>query len=126
MNTCPFCAVSADRILLQNELMAAIHDAFPLSKGHTLVIPRRHVTSVFELNEDEFVAMWLTVHEVRKVLQTAHRPSAFNVGINDGKEAGQTVSHAHVHVIPRYTGDVPDPRGGVRSVLPSKARYWTE
>jgi len=102
----------------------AIRDAFPLSEGHTLVIPRRHVLSLFELSPDEQVDAWRLVAQVRAELAKQFSPDAFNIGLNDGAAAGQTVPHAHIHVIPRYRGDVPDPRGGVRWVIPQKAAYW--
>jgi len=126
MNTCPFCAFAAARVLVENDLALAVYDSFPLSNGHTLIVPRRHVASVFDLSEVEFEALWSMLKLARSRLRALHAPAAFNVGINDGNEAGQTVDHAHVHLIPRYVGDVPDPRGGVRWVLPARARYWTE
>jgi len=96
-----------------------------VSDGHTLVLPRRHVASLYDLDHDEQRAIWAMVGEVRSELAERVRPDGFNVGLNDGKAAGQTVAHAHVHVIPRFNGDVADPRGGVRWVLPAKAAYWT-
>ena len=105
---------------------AALRDGFPVSDGHTLVLPRRHVQSVFELAGEEQQEVWSLVAEVRDRLRSTlgSVPDGFNVGPNDGVQAGQTVMHAHVHVIPRYKGDMPDPRGGIRWVLPRKANYW--
>lgn len=102
----------------------AVYDANPLSAGHTLIIPRRHVKSVFELSRSDRKALWTFVHDVQNKLAKMHSPAAFTVGLNDGEQAGQTVDHAHVHLIPRYDGDVGDPRGGIRWVLPQRARYW--
>lgn len=121
---CPFCRLETNRILLESEFAVAFSDGFPVAKGHTLVIPKRHVASLFELSGDEQAAVWALVAQVRAVLLAELRPDGFNVGLNDGPAAGQTVMHAHVHVIPRRHGDVADPRGGVRWVVPGKAAYW--
>lgn len=121
---CPFCTLAPPRVLAEGEFVVASRDYYPVSDGHTLVFPKRHVLSIFDLNEGEFAALWQMVTGVRAELVRTHRPTAFNIGINDGTAAGQTVPHAHVHVIPRYDGDVRDPRGGVRWVIPSKATYW--
>jgi diadenosine tetraphosphate (Ap4A) HIT family hydrolase len=102
----------------------AFPDGFPLSQGHTLVIPRRHVTSLFELPVEVQQDIWQLVSAVRQQIATTYGAIAFNVGLNDGVAAGQTVHHAHIHVIPRYHGDVEDPRGGVRWVIPTRAAYW--
>jgi diadenosine tetraphosphate (Ap4A) HIT family hydrolase len=109
---------------MANEAAIAFSDAFPVAEGHTLVAPRRHVTSLFDLPVEEQVALWRLVALVRGKLLEELRPDGFNVGVNDGPAAGQTVLHAHVHVIPRRVGDVGDPRGGVRWVVPDKAAYW--
>ncbi len=124
MNECPFCEIAPNRLLMQNELVLAFLDNYPVSTGHSLVIPKRHVASVFELSKEEFAALWQMVSEIRSRLVELHAPAGFNVGLNDGDAAGQTVPHAHVHVIPRYAGDVADPRGGVRWVIAEKAVYW--
>ena len=102
----------------------ALRDAFPISEGHTLVVPRRHVASLFDLTPEEQTELWQLVAHVRAELVDKFHPDAFNIGINDGEAAGQTVPHAHIHVIPRYHGDLADPRGGVRWVIPEKAAYW--
>ena len=122
--TCPFCNLEADKILLENDVGIALRDAFPVTEGHTLVIPKQHVVSLFDLDADEQAALWQLAAEVRARLVEEFHPAGFNVGVNDGRAAGQTVMHAHIHVIPRYTGDATDPRGGVRQVIPKKARYW--
>jgi diadenosine tetraphosphate (Ap4A) HIT family hydrolase len=123
-NECPFCDVNANRVLMQNDLVLAFFDNYAVSNGHTLVISKRHVVSLFELDKPEFVAIWSMVAQVRLKLMELHSPQGFNIGLNDGKAAGQTVNHAHIHVIPRYQGDVSDPRGGIRWVIPAKATYW--
>ena len=122
---CPFCSLKPERLWLQTPTTLALRDGYPLTEGHTLVIPRRHVASLFDLPAEELARTWSQVAEVRRLLQETFSPDGFNIGLNDGEAAGQTVLHAHVHVIPRYNHDVPDPRGGVRWVLPSKAAYWS-
>jgi diadenosine tetraphosphate (Ap4A) HIT family hydrolase len=122
---CPFCSIDVGRVLASNEHAVAFADGYAVSRGHTLVVPRRHVASLFDLTPDEQAALWTLVAEVRRRLLDELTPDAFNIGLNDGVAAGQTVMHAHVHVIPRWSGDVPDPRGGVRWVIPAKARYWS-
>ncbi len=95
-----------------------------MSNGHTLVVPKLHLASFFGLPRDDQADIWRLVAEVRSTLLSELQPDGFNIGMNDGKTAGQTVEHAHIHVIPRFRGDVDDPRGGVRWVLPARARYW--
>jgi diadenosine tetraphosphate (Ap4A) HIT family hydrolase len=113
------------RWVSENNHAFAIRDIFPVSVGHTLVIPKREVVSIFDLSVEEVTACWSLVaqqrDELMRTLQPA--PDAFNVGINDGALAGQTISHAHIHLIPRYRGDHPNPRGGVRAVIPGKGPY---
>jgi diadenosine tetraphosphate (Ap4A) HIT family hydrolase len=125
-NQCPFCDIEASRIQLENGVGIAILDAFPVSEGHTLVIPKKHVVSLYDLPTNEQAALWQLVSEVRSNLSHKLKPDGFNIGINDGRAAGQTVMHAHIHVIPRRIGDDPDPRGGIRRVNTEKAKYWTE
>jgi diadenosine tetraphosphate (Ap4A) HIT family hydrolase len=125
LDACPFCTVSPDRITLKNEYALAFADGYPVAQRHTLVVPRQHVASVFDLGPVEQAAVWALVSEVRAQWQDYQHPDGFTIGVNDGVAAGQTVAHAHVHVIPRWHGDVPDPRGGVRWVIPGKADYWS-
>ncbi len=123
---CPFCQLEQRRIMLENDFAAAFPDGFPIANGHTLVVPKRHVASLFDLSEEEQEALWKLVAQVRGRLMAELKPDGFNIGLNDGPAAGQTVMHAHVHVIPRRQGDTEDPRGGVRWILPKKAQYWGE
>jgi diadenosine tetraphosphate (Ap4A) HIT family hydrolase len=109
---------------MANEVAVALPDAHPLADGHTLVVPRKHVGSVYELSVTDQAAIWKLVGEVREQLLAKYQPDAFNIGVNDGFAAGQTVSHAHIHIIPRRHGDVPDPRGGIRWILAENAAYW--
>ena len=121
---CPFCDVDQARIAWASSHAVALRDGFPVSEGHTLIVPRRHVESVFDLETAELSSVWELVAAARKELTARLSPDGFTVGVNDGVAAGQTVEHAHVHVIPRFEGDVEDPRGGVRWVRPDRAAYW--
>jgi diadenosine tetraphosphate (Ap4A) HIT family hydrolase len=103
--------------------VVAFPDAYPVSPGHTLVVPRRHAPTFFDTSPDEQTALFAAVIEIRRALDAALHPDGYNVGFNAGLVAGQTVMHAHLHVIPRYAGDVADPRGGVRGVIPSRQNY---
>ena len=122
---CPFCPPPSDRVVATNDLAVAIRDGYPVSPGHTLVIPKRHVASLADITKDEAAALWSLLAEARTQLDTEMKPDGYNVGVNDGRAAGQTVMHLHVHLIPRYEGDRSDPRGGVRWVIPEKADYWS-
>lgn len=123
-NACPFCSLPADRVVLENRAAVAVRDGFPVTVGHSLVIPRRHAETVFELTEEEIADCFRLVFGLRERL-LAEDPSitGFNVGINAGRDAGQTVFHCHIHVIPRRPGDVERPRGGVRNIIPGKGDY---
>lgn len=124
---CPFCArIASDQALLRDGAAVAIPDAFPLNPGHSLVVPRRHVADLFSLPAVEQADVWRLVATVRERVLAERHPDGFNVGLNVGAAAGQTVDHAHVHVIPRFRGDVSDPRGGVRWVVPVRAAYWKD
>ena len=121
---CPFCTLPESRIVDSNAFGVTIRDAYPVSPGHTLVIPRRHVGSFFEITEAERSGLMDLLSNAKIMVQADLAPAGYNIGINDGASAGQTVPHLHIHLIPRYTGDLPDPRGGVRWVSPAKAKYW--
>ena len=125
MLACPFCTLPPERILLISAHGVIIRDGFPISPGHTLVIPRRHVDSFFNLTADERADLLGLLDQAKAGIDKEFKPDTYNVGINDGPAAGQTVPHLHIHLIPRYTGDVPDPRGGVRWIIPEKADYWS-
>ena len=120
---CPFCSLPAERIVETNGQALAVADAFPVSAGHTLVVPRRHVTSFFELTEDEVAAVYAVLRRVKVRLDETLKPGGYNVGVNIGQVAGQTIAHVHVHLIPRYADDVADPVGGVRNIIPGRGRY---
>ena len=124
---CVFCErIAAGDISAQTHLAVAFPDGYPVSPGHTLVVPRRHEPDYFALEPDEQRALWSLAVEVRSRLERQHQPAGYNVGVNVGEAGGQTVSHVHLHVIPRYEGDVEDPRGGVRHVIPERAAWWEE
>jgi diadenosine tetraphosphate (Ap4A) HIT family hydrolase len=125
-STCPFCdLVTGDGLLLDRGLAVGVADAFPLTPGHSLVIPRRHEADFFALTDSERSAMLDVAAELHALLKRQHNFDGVNLGLNNGAAAGQTVPHAHLHVIPRYTGDTPDPRGGVRWLFPDRAAYWS-
>ena len=125
MTSCVFCErLASDDVTAASELAAVFPDAFPLTRGHILILPRRHESDYFRLTRDEQAAMWELVNALRDRFASEQRTDGFNLGVNVGAAAGQTVGHAHIHVIPRYAGDVDDPRGGIRWIIPAKARYW--
>lgn len=125
MKTCPFCTLDHTRIIGSNTHAMAIMDGFPISTGHALIIPKRHIASIFEATREEREALFDLLELVKIDLQEKYNPDGFNIGINDGAAAGQTVMHLHIHLIPRYIGDQTDPRGGVRWIFPDKADYWS-
>ena len=108
----------------ENANAIATRDAYPVSPGHTLLIPRRHTGSFFDLSDQERSDLLALLDRAKLVLDEEFQPQGYNIGINDGSAAGQTVPHLHLHLIPRFDGDLPDPRGGVRWVIPDKAKYW--
>lgn len=121
---CPFCHLDKSREIIAESPMAyAIFDIFPVCNGHALIIPWRHCSDYFELSLEEQSACWLLINEVKKVVDKQYQPDGYNVGININFSAGQTIPHVHFHLIPRYKGDIIDPRGGVRGVIPEKKSY---
>lgn len=123
-NDCPFCNPDSERELIAESATAyAIYDKFPVNEGHALIIPKKHIEDYFELTFKEQSAMLLMLNYVRNILKDRFNPDGFNVGINIDKAGGQTIPHVHIHIIPRYLGDVAEPRGGVRGVIPDKRDY---
>jgi diadenosine tetraphosphate (Ap4A) HIT family hydrolase len=122
-NECLFCTLPAERIIARNAHALAIADAFPVSPGHTLIIPHRHISSFFHLTGEELLALYDLLHHAKGHLDSTLEPKGYNIGVNDGQAAGQTVMHLHIHLIPRFVGDVADPRGGVRHLIPGKGLY---
>jgi len=123
---CPFCSKGFEEIILENDLAMAFYDAFPVNPGHVLIVPKRHIESLFEAGSDEIAAMNDLLLKVREALDARFKPDGYNIGVNVGRAAGQTIFHLHVHVIPRYEGDVPDPRGGIRRIKKSLVPYLAE
>jgi len=120
---CPFCNPIAEDIVARNELCYALWDRFPVSRGHTLVVPFRHTPDFFSTTVEEKAAVMALITSRKDVIEENFTPAGYNIGFNVGTAAGQTVMHCHCHVIPRYAGDVGDPRGGVRGVVPGKRGY---
>jgi diadenosine tetraphosphate (Ap4A) HIT family hydrolase len=120
---CPFCSPFADEIVAKNDLCYSRWDRFPVSKGHLLVMPFRHAIDYFSLTEEEKQALFALIDECKEVVEENFRPAGYNIGFNIGEAAGQTVMHCHCHMIPRYVGDVKEPKGGIRGVLPEKRSY---
>jgi ATP adenylyltransferase len=124
MTTCPFCNPPTERVTFEEPLAFALRDAYPATPLHSLVIPRRHVADYFSLTTEELLACDYLLRQLREALTTEdHTIEGFNIGVNVGAVAGQTVFHCHFHLIPRRPGDVENPRGGVRHVIPGKGAY---
>ena len=121
MMKCVFCEISD--IVLENEWAIAFFDKYPVNKGHLLIIPKRHVEQYFDLTEQERLAIDQLLFRAKKMLDDQYQPDGYNIGVNCGEAAGQTIFHVHVHLIPRFVGDMVDPRGGVRGVIPDRQKY---
>jgi len=126
MTTCPFCTIALEKIIAQSAHTFTVRDTLPVSPGHTLIVPKRHIASIFEATKDEVAALWQSLENARTSLFKEFSLDGFNIGINDGLASGQTILHLHIHLIPRYNGDMPDPRGGIRWIFPDKAVYWKD
>jgi len=110
-------------LIHQGKLTFISQDKYPASPGHMLIVPNRHVPIYFDCTEEEVTELWAAVHIAKQLVEKTHKPDSYNIGINVSQAAGQSVPHTHIHLIPRYAGDVEDPRGGVRSVIPSNRTY---
>lgn len=121
MKECPFC--SPLKPVLENRLSIAIFDRYPVSEGHLLIIPRRHIKTYFDLTHPEKIEIDQLIQAGKEMIDQRFKPDGYNIGINNGEAAGQTIFHVHIHLIPRYAGDIADPRGGVRGVIPEKRIY---
>ena len=121
-NPCLFCQ-DPRGVSLEHELAYSARDSYAASPGHTLVIPRRHVASFFDLNPEEINACMELINEEKKLIDAEFQPDGYNIGVNVGPAAGQSILHVHIHIIPRYQGDVENPQGGVRHVIPKKGHY---
>ena len=120
---CPFCTPDLKRLIFESDQFIGLWDGFPVSPGHALIIPRRHISTWFDATREEQAALLEGIDQARQEIQRCYQPDGFNIGLNVHAAAGQTVFHLHIHVIPRYTGDIPDPRGGIRNVIPQKGNY---
>ena len=121
---CPFCKIIKDKeYIIENELSVAFYDSFPVSDGHALIIPKRHVRTYFDLNEEEITAIHSLAKEMKKIIDDRYHPDGYNVGFNVEENGGQTIFHAHMHIIPRYKGDIENPRGGIRKIIKMKTNY---
>lgn len=122
-NHCPFCNVSLERIIFEDQKLYALWDDYPVSPGHALIVPRKHITDWFHATDEIRHLLITAIKDVKLEIEKDHQPDGYNIGFNVGPAAGQTVDHLHIHVIPRYLGDVNDPGGGIRHVIPGKANY---
>ncbi len=118
---CPFCG--DPNMVIGNELAYADYDTYPVNPGHALIITRRHIAGYFEATAEEKAAIWALVDEMKVIIDRKYKPDGYNVGVNIGEAAGQSVPHIHIHMIPRYKGDMENPKGGVRGVIPHKQKY---
>ena len=124
MEDCIFCKeFDRDKILFETTQWIAVYDGYPVSEGHVLLIPKEHCETFFDLSDQLLESLKHRLEDVKNILDSKFHPSGYNIGVNCGKSAGQTVPHCHIHIIPRYDGDVEDPRGGVRGVIPSRMDY---
>ncbi len=126
MNDCIFCMRLDREIIAENNLAKAFYDKYPVNKGHTLIVPKRHIESFFDATMDEIIAINQLLFDVKDILAECFKPDGYNIGINIGDAAGQTIFHLHIHVIPRYHGDMDDPRGGIRRLKKSIVPYELE
>ena len=122
MENCVFCK-KKNHFYLNGQYAVAVFDEFPVSIGHTLIIPKRHVESLFELTDEELKDIYTLIVQSKNKLDELYKPDGYNIGINEGRAAGRTIDHVHIHIIPRYIGDVENPRGGIRGVIPDKKEY---
>lgn len=125
MEDCPFCQIEPGRVVAETALTVTIRDRFPVSPGHALIIPRRHFANLFEATDAEAADVWQALRRAAADVKRTHAPDGFNVGVNVGAAAGQTVMHVHWHLIPRYRDDQTDPRGGIRRIFPALTDYWS-
>lgn len=123
MVNCVFCEMTKESYVIENAYFYGLFDKYPVTEGHMLIIPKRHAETLFELTEDERKALFEMIQEGKALLEKKFNPAGFNFGVNQGLVAGQTIPHLHLHIIPRYVGDMEDPEGGVRGVIPEKQKY---
>ncbi len=120
---CPFCHPREGEVIFSSELVKGVWDTYPLNPGHVLLVPHRHIARWFDATPEEQVALTSAIEQATAAIEEQYSPEGFNIGFNDRKAAGQSVPHLHIHIIPRYEGDVPDSRGGIRNIIPARAEY---
>ena len=120
---CFFCNLDKSKYVFENDLAFSFYDEFAVTKGHMLFITKRHISDIFEATEAERTAIWELIEKAKEMLDELYHPDGYNIGLNAGVAAGQTVMHLHVHLFPRYIGDVENPKGGVRGIIPDKQKY---
>ena len=118
-----FCNKEKHNILIENDFCYSRTDDFPASPGHIEVVPKKHIVSFFDLDDDEIVKVYDVLNRTKKIIDKKYKPDGYNLGVNDGEAAGRTINHLHIHLIPRYKGDVKNPRGGIRHIIPDKGFY---
>jgi diadenosine tetraphosphate (Ap4A) HIT family hydrolase len=123
LKQCPFCQLEKTSVVLENELAFAFFDKYPVQKGHLLIVPRRHVETYFDAAAEEIASIHLLIRQGKELLDENYHPDGYNIGVNVGYYGGQTVMHLHFHLIPRYKGDVSDPKGGIRKAIPNLVPY---
>lgn len=123
MKNCLFCTYDKGKFIAENDFAFAIYDNFPVNEGHSLIIPKRHFANFFEATEEEIAGIYSMLHEVKGIVDEKYSPTGYNVGINVGEDGGQTIMHLHVHLIPRYKGDVENPKGGIRKLKKELVPY---
>jgi diadenosine tetraphosphate (Ap4A) HIT family hydrolase len=126
ISNCPFCEIATARIIHETSWFVVIEDGFPVSSGHCLVVSKQHHETFFDLSRDEQRELAEVIGATKRLIETKHTPDGYNIGMNCGEAGGQTVMHFHCHVIPRYVGDMEDPRGGVRYCIPDRGSYQAE
>ncbi|WP_157280060.1 HIT family protein [Orenia marismortui] len=123
MMECIFCNTEELEIILESQFSFAIFDKYPVNKGHLLIIPKRHFSSFFELSKEEMNDIYDLINQGKEKLDKLYSPDGYNIGVNVGETAGQTIMHLHIHIIPRYKGDIENPRGGIRKLMPNLVPY---
>ncbi len=125
MTGCALCgALAGDGVVIETPDAVALMDKYPLNPGHCLILPRRHTPQLWDLSGPEAATLFALLTRARRLIDEKFAPDGYNIGVNVGEAAGQTIGHVHIHLIPRYVGDDDDPRGGVRWILPERAVYW--
>ncbi|MEW9674261.1 HIT family protein [Ammoniphilus sp. 3BR4] len=121
--SCPFCSIPKEQLILENELAQGFYDKYPVQKGHLLIVPKRHAETYFDATPEEILAIHQLIRQGKEMMDHAYHPDGYNIGVNVGEYGGQTVMHLHFHLIPRYKGDIEDPRGGIRKAIPNLVPY---